>query len=370
LNKIEKGDTLYKLEKFKNLISHISDKFYSENIKSINGITFEFPVEIPKNTNYSLNQLYLELDFNVINDDLKYLNKLFWIYISSDKKFIKQVTLFKKILKKYNRCIGDINPLYSIEYDEDFQKFLVKKLTKSSKGKIESFENYRDLFYDKFGIDIVEYYDKYLDPYPFRKKQEEAYKANLKRNTLMKFYPYKREQFQFNIEMAEPVHRFIKRFIVSIEISPFDTNKTINRLIKSIQILINSNITDLESLNKDYKKKEWDKYTYQETFKQISSGKDILKKAFLVFEIQQFFRKTFDESVRYYNFFLLKHYYDEIYLDESNLLEMLEVEDEFTNVQGSLTLSDNTALSFIFLQGDSYKHIKKSVEVLSKELVP
>lgn len=353
---------------FKNIIAPLSDKIYIDNIKSISCIKFSFPIEsITKNT-YLLNEEYINYSHN--GNDLEFLNGIIWIYLKSNDKFIKQINIFKRICKEYEKTHSYIDPLYSLELDEDFEKFLLKKISSNSNNKINSFEDYRDLFYDKFGIDIVEYYNIYLNKNPKINQRGEIYKINLLKNISSKFYPYKSKKIQYNIETKQPTHRFIKRYTSYFEISPFINDKTFTSEAKDCLKLMKHHIAGLEDIFKLYYEfEENKKYSTSNSFKSVKSSVNRFKKALLIIEIIRHYKleNKIDKAIRFFNFLILKHYVKEIYLDDSNLYEMLEVKDEFENIEGNISLSDKVSITPI-QNGTVKENIRKIIKILLQEL--
>lgn len=369
-NKLVKGDKLFndELQLFKNIIAPLDDKLYIKNIKSICSIEFKFPIESLTENTYIINEKYINYSHN--DNDLEFLNGLIWTYLESNNKFIKQIKIFTKLCNDYKKFHSSIDPLYSLEFDKDFEKFLIEKTSSSSNNKINTFEDYRDLFYDKFGIDIVEYYNIYLNDHPRIDQRGEIHKINILKNISSKFYPYKSKKIQYNIETKQPIHRFIKRYTSYLEISPFVNDKTISSTAKDYLKLIKNHVKGLDHIFRLYYEfEENEQYNTANSFKSIKSSVDSFKKAFLVLEIIRHYQleNEIDKAIRYFNFFILQKYIHEIYIDESNLFEMLEIEDEFENIEGEIKLSNKVPMTPV-QDGTTKENIRKIIKILLQEL--
>ena len=74
-----------------------------------------------------------------------------------------------------------------------------------------------------------------------------------------------------------------------------------------------------------------------------------------------------DKAIRLFNFYMLKKYYDQIYIGETNLLQKLQEVDGFKNIEGEMKIYGDIPLNVI-VDGKSKENIKRLVKLLLQEL--
>lgn len=370
-NKCVKSDNLLndRLELFKNLIAPLNKNFIIDNIKSLGSVKFSFPIESIIDDQFEINNKYIE--YTYANDDLNFINDLVWIYLESNEIFKKQIKIFENLCKNYEKNNNSINPLYSIEYDSDFEKFIIEKVNKNSKNiDINSFEEYRDLFYDKFGIDIVDYYNICINTHPTLDEIGETYKYNILKSIDSTFYPYKSRKIHSNSITKQPIHRFIKRYTTYIELSPFVNILSTKKIAKEYLDTMKAHIKELDCTFKIYYENvEDEKKSISNAFNKVSTSEERFKKAFMVFEIIRYYKleDQIDKAFRLFNFYLLKKFNNLIFIAQENLADMLEFKDEYINIEGAITLSSEAPITPI-QDGKTKENIRKIVKVLLYEL--
>lgn len=356
--KLVKADTLYNdnLEWFKNVILSINKLFNVENIKSVYALKIQFPLETIDTSTLDINK-YIEYSHD--ENDANFINGLVWIYLESNQKFIHNIERFNKLYSDFEKKHGGINPLYSLEYDDNFKKFIVEKT------EFKSIHEYRDSFYDDFGIDIVEYFDVSINPV----KHQRSYKHYILKNISSKFYPYKSKKITYGLYTEKPVHKLIKLYTCYMEISPFSEA---NDIKKSAMNHLSKMKKDVEELNPlfdlYYENEENAQTNISNTFKKVKSSKDTFKRAFIVFSIVKLhhLEDELDKAFRLFNFYMLKKYYAKIYIGETNLLQKLQEVDGFKNIKGEMKIY-NVPLNVIS-DGITKENIRILVKLLLQEL--
>lgn len=358
--KLVKADILYddSLELLRNIISSINKSFNVENIKSVDALKIQFPFETIDTLALNINK-YIEYPYD--GNDANFINGLIWIYLESNQKFIQNIELFNRIYNDFEKKHGGINPLCSLEYDDDFEKMIIEMT------EFKSIHEYRDAFYDAFGIDLIEYFDIIINP---ELKHQRSYPHYILKNISTKFYPYKSKKIAYNLHTEKPIHKLIKLYTCYMEISPFSE---VNDIKKSAMNHLSKMKKDVQALNPlfdlYYENEENTQTSISNKFKSVQKSKDAFKRAFIVLNIIKLhnLEDEFDKAVRLFNFYMLQKYYDQIYIGESNLLQKLQEVDGFEKIEGAMKIHDDIPLNVI-LDGPPKENIKKIVKLLLQEL--
>jgi len=285
--------------------------------------------------------------------------------LNSNEQFIKHSTHFKNLCNNFIKEHGYFDPLYSLDHDSEFNNYVISKL------KLTSFEEYRDVFYDKFGIDLVEYYEKIIDTKHNAIKQEQSYKVSILKHVSMNYYPYKSNSIIHNINITKPVHKFIKLYSSYIEISPFlGASENIDILKYNLKNLKN-NLKDISNIFDLFYEHESDnKEDISNALPGIKQGQDILKKSFILVEIikSHNLKDDIEKAIRLYNFYILKKYNMHICIEEDNLSDMLNDINGISTIYGTLKLNHKATVTLI-TDGNSRTDIKKFTKILLQNLI-
>ena len=277
----------------------------------------KFPIETKVNTNYRINKEFL--NFSDDMTDLEFFNELIWIHISSQSDFKKQIKQFNNI---YDEMCKD-EFIINFNNNVEFLKVLAEKTNASS------FEEYRDNFYDDFGIDIIEYYYKVI--FNFKDDEDEDNNDEEKdkdkdtriafkmlKNTDKKFYPYKLNQIiHYDFTTTHPIHKLIKKYTSYVEVYPYVKDEFLNELIQKAKKNMKTNFENLTNLYGIFHHIELDetphKYINKEqllTF--VEKNKNRLKKAIIIYDIMKYHNmldyKSINTGIRLFNFYLMKEY--------------------------------------------------------------
>lgn len=356
VNKVSKNyDLQYKdLHLFKKLCISLDIEFKLDNIEKLDYVKIPFYLDIVEDAVYEIDNKFIHCKYE--DSGLEFLNNLFWIYLESDIQFVKQIKVFNNLCKNFTKN-DYFDPLYPIEQDDGFNNYVIKKLNLSSFGE------YRDKFYDKFGIDLVEYYEKII-----RKEHDNIrnkYQYSILKNIALNFYPYKDRKILHEISLNKPTHKFIKLYSSYIEISPFlKVNETIDLLkVKLTDIQENlkfiSKVFTLFYVNENEKKEE-----ITGSLPGINKGQDILRKSFILIEIIRYhnLKDDIEKAIRLYNFYILKKYNKLICINEDSLYDMLN-NSNINNIYGTLKLNKEAEITVI-VDGKTRNDIKKFTNIL------
>lgn len=363
--------------KIKSILTSLDNRFYDVkieevilmfgNILEIPNIAQQYPLEIfhyIDKLKYKKGKARKEY---VAQENINYINNLFWIVLNFNRNFKMQLNQFKQAIKDNKRFthkydIG-IDDLFSLEHDNEYIKAIEKTLN------IDSFSRYRDDFYDNFGIDLVEYYNMYFTT----EENLSVFKSKAMVLKSKKYrYPYKHHLF-IPFKMDKPTHKFIKTQMISLEIPPYLEDSDLHSYVTN---------NYKKHLKHEYANilKEFPDYEEQEIKQKAmlikKAGKrnhKILKKTFIVLYILDLLGKKsqhikkIEQAMRLYNYYLLKTYVDCITIHDKEIEEPLYLSDllkDKTIMNKYIYLDFNKKVPFSFIQNSEREKIKKFIRLL------
>lgn len=381
----KKAYTNNNINELKTLLHSINPSFNTEKLDEISMLSFEIniPLETINNTNFEIEDKYINYNEG---KDLDFLNDLIWIYLLSQENFVKRLNEFYSL---YNQVALDDIIVLNFEDEIEFINLILKKTNSPT------FEHYRDKFYDDFGIDIVEYYNKVLNPI-IDIHNNKVFSFKMLKNTETTFYPYKNiyQKTHYDITTSKPTHRLIKRYTSYIEVSSFLNDSTLEKLIKNIKENMKLNISDLTGMFEDYHIEDEDQeeileFNTSKAFASINQSHNKFKTAMIIYEIMKFHNiienLDINKGIRLFNFYLLKKYYNQIEITETDpnskkpkdksKLKSANLKFSLNSISDTniindgveLTLSKEVPLLLLIENADTTKNIKIIVKLFIQE---
>ena len=351
---------------FKSLLINISKDFKVDNFDTINDldcIEIDFPIKIPSNhSSYIFPKFIIEMNLEYTNK-YNFINTLYWMGLNLRSDFQEDIKLFNNIADKINEFEG----LDLLDSDE-FQ-LLFKTITR------QTFKEFSNKFKIKYKVSLDEYYYKcYL-----KNNNSEIDNIEVENDNAFNKYKYKQLHKKFSknntnrkeqkvihyLQTQYPLYDALKDDNYYIEFSPLLLSTEIINRLKYIvkeydeQHLNLHKLFDIFMLDVESYIDENDNTNHEINHLKITQ---FVKQICIIIDIKQYYNlETIKTSIEYYNFHLLKAYYQDIILDEINLLSHLE-EDTYNTLAGIFTLEKN--LSKFIIKDSNISAINKNISII------
>jgi len=362
---IIKNEDIYYEEdtnKFKKILSCISEEFKVNNIINLDFLQFKFEIKIPNDTSFKISKNMKHYISKENDTLLEIFNKLIWLYWLDKKQFKKDLVLFEYFIKKLK-----LHDEYEItdEILKENNINLLNKIVYDSK-KFNNMQEFINDFYRNYGFDLKECIEKGLYS---SEERFNYHQVNISQNKILSklqhrgFISVSSKNIISYIYASKPVHRLIKDYSIQIEINPLVTKeKLIKKFNEHYEMYSEFNsILRYFELDEPYEyekvnnKNKLDKSTYKmkkhtDVYSNVPRtirGTDIIKKALIIYSIMEYYKlENIQIAISYYNYFIIRDNYQSLFIDGEPLLEFLN-NDIYENVGGIISFKNKNTINIL-----------------------